>query len=144
MKLKLRAWDKTNKCWIEEFGITNKGEYLCWDNGYVVIPNGHRQKNIEIMQYTGLTDKNGKEIYCGDIVKVLYTDWASKPVNDTRTLEEYLDYLADILVVHYDFNGFYFSTSMGGYSQDMSVGEYGFVEVIGNIYQDSHLSEGAK
>jgi len=47
-RILLRAWDKTNKCWIKEFGITSKGEYLCWGNGYVVIPNGHRQKNIDI------------------------------------------------------------------------------------------------
>jgi len=47
-RILLRAWDKTNKCWIKEFGITSKGEYLCWDNGYVVIPGGHRQKNIDI------------------------------------------------------------------------------------------------
>ena len=124
MKLKLRAWDKTNKCWIEEFGITNKGEYLCWDNGYVVIPNGHRQKNIEIMQYTGLTDKNGKEIYCGDIVKK----------NGGG--------IAEMRFGSYDWGntiGFYLDDI---YCQTMSMAWHW--EIIGNIYQDSHLLKEAK
>ena len=121
MKLKLRAWDKTNKCWIEEFGITSKGEYLCWDNGYVVIPNGHRQKNIEIMQYTGLNDKNGKEICCGDIVKI-----------DGDKL-----YIGEI---KWQVMGFIVVWNDGQTKSHLP--EY--CEVIGNIYQDSHLLRGAR
>ena len=76
-----------------------------------------------IGQYTGLHDKNGKEIYEGDIVKIKYRD-------------------EDIGKVIYEHNGF----SIDVTNMNKNYGRVSFVnnfmEVIGNIYDNPELLGG--
>ena len=58
-EIKFRAWDKKGKAMREDIQ-TFYGSF--WD----II----KDENWDIMQYTGLKDKNGKEIYEGDIVNI--------------------------------------------------------------------------
>lgn len=58
-EIKFRAWDKKDKLWVAGFNIPQSGINTEWGDKV-------------LMQFTGLKDKNGKEIYEGDIVKLKY------------------------------------------------------------------------
>lgn len=92
---------------------------------------------VILMQFTGLLDRNGKEIYEGDIVRILYTDWISKSINDTRTLEEYKIAMSNIKEVVFEAAEWKLKSLDTFYS--IHYGQYGFIEVIGNIYENPEL-----
>jgi uncharacterized phage protein (TIGR01671 family) len=82
-------------------------------------------ENIELMQYTGLKDKNGKEIYEGDIVNI-----KEYPLSSPFTIiyEDGSYYFAEILE-----NNEYDREDVLGYYKPEEI------EVIGNIYENSEL-----
>jgi uncharacterized phage protein (TIGR01671 family) len=136
-EIKFRAWDKDNKEMIfwNLFNIDKDESFRLYIGDY-----GKRyEEDLEIMQYTGLYDKNGKEIYEGDIIRILYTDWPSKTDDDKRTLEEYKKDISKIGIVVYNSNGFYIRIKE--YNDTLNEGRHGEKEIIGNIYENLELLE---
>lgn len=93
-------------------------------------------KEYILMQCTGLKDKNGKLIYEGDIVNQIYED-------ETIYKCEVVYNNCSFQLKHIeDKNKNYINTPMYCYAINY-LGHYTEkrLEVIGNIYQDSHLLE---
>ena len=109
-EIKFRAWDTPNK-----YMITHK-ELCLVPLTYDEVFKG--KEGYPLMQYTGLLDKNGVEIYESDILKV-----------------ETQNYIGTVKFEHGSFK-----TDSLGFGFDVFGHEKDY-EVIGNIYENKELLE---
>jgi len=114
-EIKVKAWHKDGKYWMNMDELFNSFEYQ----------NPFKRDDLEMVQYTGLKDKNGKEIYEGDIIKA---------GTDLIGVVKYDEILAYYFI--------YFEKNDGEISIYSIRDENGFNinrEIIGNIYENLEL-----
>lgn len=120
-EFKFRAWDteKQEMATVNFIGLNDyevgmeDEECRRWRATYPYV--------CRLMQYTNLKDKNGKEIYEGDILKVKLDDGEAN------------------LYVKYT-NGEYCVVNEGKWEDSLYIYMYfGDVEVVGNIYENEDL-----
>lgn len=126
-EIKFRAWDKENKLMFPHKLIDqyDKDDFMLWGD----IFSG-QDKTVELMQFTGLKDKNGKEIYEGDVVR--YTT-------------PHLDHPRDFKIVFNDGMFCQIELSPRGYVDEGEEAgmwiDWEDITIIGNIYENPELLE---
>ena len=79
-QLKFRVWDKLNKNFIyPDKGY--QGHYvLTLDGKFQNLQNGSGGEEYDVQQFTGIRDSDGKDIYEGDVVELVWTNRKNKCV----------------------------------------------------------------
>lgn len=119
------------------------GMTMEWVKGkikFIGVPHQLITNDGVLMQFTGLTDKNGVEIFEGDILKFFASDKSVAQINPNRWLFEVL----------FEGAAFGYKGLKNGqhvpedelfkpFFQDDELQDCGDIEVIGNVFQNPEL-----
>lgn len=163
-EIKFRAWNKERKEMylfdLYSFDSDDGSQWLNCDANKILNYGGDEWNNCEIMQFTGLKDKNGKEIYEGDILQYKHYNATKRWWSHTEEIPEIKKeveqqrqkYNTDQHVVEFSNGCFEAGYPIKG--DDISRGQlfdsgtrvgsdyeerYWDFEVIGNIYENPEL-----
>ena len=113
--LKFRAWDTIDNEW-KYSGHPHQPMWKFWES--VELGGGYEN----VCQYTGLRDRNGKEIYEHDLVKVVAPNSIIKEERTGVALE-----VKDLLTMYQEGNHWIFEAPADA------------MEVIGNVHENPEL-----
>jgi uncharacterized phage protein (TIGR01671 family) len=141
-RFKFRVWDKLAERMIYPHN-DNQQHFIIDLNGcFHNLQNGSGGEDYVIQQYTGLNDKNGKEVYEGDIVKI--KRWYLRPfINNKQEIGyQHIEGETEIGQVIWGWNSQKFLVSYEHIRYDDSEDfdkSSPRVEVIGNIFENPEL-----
>jgi uncharacterized phage protein (TIGR01671 family) len=130
--IKYRAWDKLSNCMRKVRRIDFYSDDLianCYTDKDDQIPLSVKAREVELMQFTGLHDKSGTEVFEGDILKDPELPDIPKTVNQNKS-GEWVGHAPAGTGLRLNISRAYTSWSM-----------FKRCEVIGNIYENPELLE---
>ena len=134
-EIKFRVWLKSQNKYFDVYQINFKEKIIFIDPLY--SNNMFSFDDCVIEQYTGLKDKNGKDIYEGDIVKVSYKE--QRKEWEGKDKWNYWDNIENIVFIYggFMFHMVVFDTDMYRPMMPMFNNcELNGIEVIGNIHEN--------
>ena len=119
--IKFRVWNKKSNEWCGTIGLNETISH----NSIINLPD-----DLVFVQYTGLKDSKGNEVYEGDIVK--YKTWTGSHDGTTEEHQTQVQFK----------DGAYYPRYIDDECEDSW---YSFkvydLEVVGNIFETPHLDE---
>ena len=117
--IKFRVWDKRYNKYLPQ----QKFDNMLW---YAL-----KQNDYQLEQFTGLTDKNGKDIYVGDIVDIHQTVYGQNLFIVTMD-KGFINVKYALIDRNYEYN---IKELLDFYEQDKEI------EVIGNINENKEIEK---
>lgn len=139
-EIKFRAWNKKKNKMTKHFGYGKT--YMSGGDGISIneLIKAEQAYNMIIMQYTGLKDKNEKEIYEGDVVESV------SPIIMLSTNKETGEMGRSVYVVGYEKDRARFNfkritdNNFEGYGMKQTH-QSKWYTIIGNVYENPELKE---
>lgn len=132
---RFRAWDSVKKVMFKDtFAITESGQVVVVEQEFVTsTPDYVFVDHLIVMQSTGLLDKNGREIFEGDIVKRYRSPFFKAEWE--YLIETVVREGASLLL------GRDFGKNFGTLPFDSPFAKGDLLEVIGNVHENPELLE---
>lgn len=133
-EIRFRAWYPNSK--IMEYNLPSRSDGVEHGlNDYLLDLQGY----YELMQYTGQKDKNGVEIWEGDIIKTRYISFWHSSLEENRIGQIYWSFPEAGMAIFWED-----AISHGRLNKECNADQrYGFewkeYEVTGNIYKNPEL-----
>lgn len=113
-EIKFRAWDGEKMFFYPKWSTLHSKFVLYFSEQIDYVDESDNDNSVVLMQYTGLKDNKGKDVFEGDITDVGVVVWH----------DEYLGFFLEGEFIEGNYKPLYDNV---------------FVEVIGNIYENPEL-----